>query len=194
MRVLSLMEAMADPSDVVRPAAAGAVEIVVLDATPPFDAFFRAEYPGLVAFAAAVTGDVATGEDVAAEAMSRALRDWDRVSRYDRPGAWARRVAINLLHSRRRRLATEIAGRLRLRSPGHTDDRTAEVAGADHFARLLAPLPPRQRITAALHYLDDLPVAEIADLMGCSPGTVKSQLHDARAAIARTLEEHRHAE
>ena len=156
-----------------------------------FSAFFRAEYPGLVALATAVTGDRQAGEDVAAEAMSRAFRRWNRVSSYDRPGAWTRRVAINLLHSRRRRVGSEVRAALRLRprTSATTGDRSDEVVGADSFQRLLSLLAPRQRTATALFYLDDLPVAEIAQLMGCTDGTVKSHLHAARAAIADALQE-----
>lgn len=167
------------------------VEVGLTEREADFAAFFRAEYPGIVALATAVTGDRQAGEDVAAETMSRAYQRWERVSDFERPGAWARRVAINLLHSRRRRLGSEVRALLRLRSgtePG-VDDGSDRVAGADRFQQLLAPLAPRQRTAAALHYLDDLPVAEIADLMGCTEGTVKSHLHAARAAIARTIEE-----
>ena len=157
-----------------------------------FAAFFRTEYPGIVALATAVTGDRQVGEDIAAEAMSRAFQRWDRVSGYDRPGAWTRRVAINLLHSRRRRLGSEIRAVLRLRPRLEVTaaDSADAVVGTDRFHELLRPLAPRQRTAAALHYLDDLSVADIAELMGCSDGTVKSHLHAARAAIARTLEEH----
>lgn len=165
------------------------IELEVLGAEAlDFAAFFRAEYPGLVALGAAVTGSRQAGEDVAAEAMSRAYRRWATVGTYDKPGAWVRRVAINLLHSRRRSVAAEVRAKLRLPRRNHVDDRSDEVAGADRFHRLLAPLAPRQRTAAALHYLDDLPVAEIAALMGCAEGTVKAHLHAARAAIATALQ------
>lgn len=154
-----------------------------------FTVFFRAEYPGLVALATAVTGDRQAGEDIAAETMSRAYRRWSRVGVYDKPGAWTRRVAVNLLHSRRRKLASEVRALVRLPDRRSADDDTQHVDGADHFQRLLAPLAPRQRTAAALHYLDDLPVAEIAEAMRCAEGTVKSHLHAARAAIAITIEE-----
>ncbi len=158
---------------------------------PDFVAFFRAEYPGLVALATAVTGDRQAGEDIAAEAMTRAFRRWSRISTYDRPGAWTRRVAINLLHSRRRRVGSEVRALLRLRprTADANDDCTDEIVGADTFQRLLSSLAPRQRTAAALYYLDDLPVAEIAALMGCTDGTVKSHLHAARSAVAHVLQE-----
>ncbi len=152
-----------------------------------FEQFFRDEYPGLVALASAVLGDRSVAEDIAAETMGRAFRRWEQISGYDKPGAWTRRVAINLIHSRRRRVASELRTLLRLGRATATAAVAPDRADADHFERLLAPLAPRQRTVAALHYLDDLPVAEIAELMGCAEGTVKSQLHDARAAIATAL-------
>ncbi len=168
------------------------IEIIGADTTDrtiDFVAFFRAEYPGLVALATAVTGDRQTGEDIAAETMSRAYRRWSRIGSYDKPGAWTRRVAVNLLHSRRRALSSEVRARLRIGDRDtSTTDPVDQIAGAENFQQLLAPLAPRQRTAAALHYLDDLSVAEIADVMGCADGTVKSHLHAARAAMADALE------
>lgn len=158
------------------------------EATADFTTFFRAEYPGLVALATAVLSDRQAGEDVAAEAMARAYHRWTTVGTYDRPGAWTRRVTINLLHSRRRRMSSEIKALLRLRNRRPGADAGQDDLIADHtFQRLLSPLAPRQRTAAALHYLDDLSVDEIAELMGCAPGTVKSHLHAARTAIAAAL-------
>lgn len=158
-----------------------------------FTAFFRSEYPGLVALATAVSGDRQTGEDIAAETMSRAYRRWHRIGAYDRPGAWTRRVAVNLLHSRRRRLASEVRALLRLRGEVDSADRAGrldgQVVGADNFQRLIEPLAPRQRTAAALHYLHDLSVADIAAAMDCAEGTVKSHLHAARGTIAHAIEE-----
>jgi RNA polymerase sigma factor (sigma-70 family) len=58
-------------------------------------------------------------------------------------------------------------------------DHTAELADRDLLLRALASLPPRQRAVLVLRYFDDLPEAEIAEVLGCSLGTVKS--HCARA-------------
>jgi RNA polymerase sigma-70 factor (ECF subfamily) len=50
-------------------------------------------------------------------------------------------------------------------------------------------LPIRQRAVVVLHYLDDLPVSEVAAVLGCSEGTVKTHLHRARRSLATTLGE-----
>lgn len=52
----------------------------------------------------------------------------------------------------------------------------------------VAALPVGQRLAIGPHYLADLPIVEVAELMGVSQGTVKSQLHDARQRLATTLE------
>ena len=70
----------------------------------------------MVALAAAVSGSAELAEDVAQEAMVRARRHWDRVSAYDKPGTWVRRVTINLALSSRRRIALEAKAALRGRS------------------------------------------------------------------------------
>ncbi|MGI9008373.1 MAG: sigma-70 family RNA polymerase sigma factor [Streptosporangiaceae bacterium] len=64
-------------------------------------------------------------------------------------------------------------------------DRTAEVADRDFLLRALAALPPRQRAVLVLRYFDDLPEAEVAAMLGCSLGTVKSQ---AARGLARLRE------
>ena len=148
--------------------------------------FYRRELPAMVALAAAVTGSDLAAEDIAQEALIRAYRRWDEVSSYDKPGAWLRRVAINLALSRRRRAAAELKARLRLGpgpllepAPDHHDDVWAAVR----------QLPGQQRAAVALHYLEDRPVAEIAEILGCAVGTAKVHLHRGRAALAEILQE-----
>ncbi|MGC5168639.1 RNA polymerase sigma factor [Luteimicrobium sp. DT211] len=85
--------------------------------------------------------------------------------------------------------------RQRWRRPGpvwdelHSDALTAPGAGPEStdLGRAVARLAPRQRAAVVLHYYVDLPVSDVATLLGCAEGTVKSTLHDARAALERTL-------
>lgn len=60
-------------------------------------------------------------------------------------------------------------------------------SAAVDLARAVAALPAKQRSAVVLHYFVDLPIADVAQLLGCAPGTVKSQLHDARAALEHAL-------
>ena len=64
-----------------------------------------------------------------------------------------------------------------------SDDAAVDLAHA------VRQLPARQRAAVVLHYFVDLPVADVAALLGCAPGTVKSQLHDARSALEQALGE-----
>jgi RNA polymerase sigma-70 factor (ECF subfamily) len=154
--------------------------------TSDYTTFFRQEVRSLVAVAAAIAGPD-RAEEIAQEALLRAHRDWDRIARYDRPGAWVRRVTINLATSSRRRRTSERRALERAGSRRQLDTPPPEV---DEFWALVRRLPPRQAAAVALHYLDDLSIAEIADALGCAEGTAKAHLHQAR----RTLAEHLHQE
>lgn len=153
-----------------------------------FEAVFRSDHRAVVAIAVALTGSRAAGEDVAQEAFLRAHQRWDHVGRYDNPGAWVRRVAINLALSQQRRQGSErrAVARLELRR-GDDGDATASVAGADRFWEAVRTLPPQQRTAVVLRYVEDLPLTAIAEVLDVAEGTVKAHLHKARAALATRL-------
>lgn len=152
-----------------------------------FDDFYLREFRPMVALAAAVCGNSLLAEDLAQDAMTRIYRRWDRVSAYDKPGAFARRVTINLASSRRKRDAVAERGRSKLGTqhsvPPPSEPHT-EVWDA------VRQLPPKQRAAIALHYLEDRPVDEIADILGCASATARVHLHRARATLATLLEGH----
>jgi RNA polymerase sigma-70 factor (ECF subfamily) len=152
-------------------------------ATEDFDELYQAHAGDVVAMAYALTGDLAEAQDLAQEAFCRAWQRWSRISAYDDPLAWVRRVAANLAASRWRRLR---AARRHLR-PERTDH--VPDLGADHAALVAAlrTLPELQRHAIVLHHLVDLPVAEVARELGAAQGTVKSWLHRGRAALAAHL-------
>jgi RNA polymerase sigma-70 factor (ECF subfamily) len=129
---------------------------------------------------------VPDARDAVQEAFVQAFVHWRKVSRYDDPLAWIRRVAINRGHNRRRSrrrqalLAEHIAAAT-----------TAPVVAAesdDDLAALVASLPPQQRLALSLYYYADLSVAEVADSMKLSEGAVKYHLHAARTSLSHSLE------
>lgn len=151
-----------------------------------YDAFFRIEYPRLVTLATAMTGDRRVAEELAQEALLRAHVRWSRLATYDMPGAWVRRVTINLASSSRARRGREQRALDRLGS------QRAAVAPYDYadddFWALVRQLPRRQAAAVALHYLEDRPVTEVAAILDCAEGTAKAHLHKGRAALARRLD------
>lgn len=154
-------------------------------ATADYGEFYRRELPAMAALAAAVTGSHVAAEDIAQEALVRAYRRWDTVGAYDKPGAWLRRVTINLALSARKRAATELKARLRL---GPQTALSPAPAIHDEVWAAVRKLPGRQRAAVALHYLEDRPVAEIAEILDIAEGTAKVHLHRGRASLAELLD------
>lgn len=150
-----------------------------------FDAVFDASYERLVRALTVAAGDREAAADAVQDAFVKAHLRWGKVSRYDDPAGWVRRVAINKLHDERRRGRRKRNALQRLRSRSES---TTEQPEIDEFGRLLAELPRQQRLATALFYVDTLTVADIADTLGISEGTVKSHLHDARRRLRPILE------
>ncbi len=153
--------------------------------TEAFDAFYLREFPKMVALAAAVSGSRAVAEDLAQEAMLRAHRKWERVARYDKPGAWARRVTINLASSAVRRRASEARKLVRLGPP----TATLPPPEPEHEALwdAVGRLPRKQRAAVALFYLEDRSTKEIAEILECTESTARVHLHKGRAALSAAL-------
>lgn len=156
-----------------------------------FEELFRADHRAVVAIATALSGSRAVGEEVAQEAFLRAHQRWDRIGRYERPGAWVRRVAINLALSDQRRRASERRAVARVAravgGEGTGSDDADALVGADRFWAAVRTLPPQQRAAVVLRYVEDRPLGEIAEVLDVAEGTAKAHLHKARAALARQL-------
>jgi len=154
-------------------------------ASPGFGGFYRREFPAMVALAYAVSGSRLGAEDLAQEALLRAYRDWDRIWRYDKPGAWVRRVTINLATSALRRRAVEARALVHLGS-GH---RQAPEPDSEDSAvwSAVRELPVNQRTAVSLFYLEDRSAAEIATILGCSEATARVHLHRGRQALSRAV-------
>jgi RNA polymerase sigma-70 factor, ECF subfamily len=153
--------------------------------TPTFEEFFLAEFPRLVSMLTAWSGDRSVAEDLAQDALVQAHRNWATVSALDRPGTWVRRVALNRSSNEGRRRRRERVALSRLRADG---DHEVVIPTADVqlWARVRA-LPATQRDATIMRYVDDLPLADIAAVLGCSDGTVKTHLQRARQTLAGQL-------
>lgn len=141
-----------------------------------FEALYRRQWTPMVRFAALTTGSVALAEEIVQDAFADVHRAWARV---DVPAAYLRRSVANRCTSwvRRQRLERRVTAD---RPVAATDDRVVELLDA------LGRLSPRQRAAIVLRHLDDLPEAEIAEVLACRPGTVKSLL---ARGLARLREE-----
>jgi RNA polymerase sigma-70 factor, ECF subfamily len=153
-----------------------------------FQDFYQANYRSIVAVVTALLGDRAEAEDVAQEAFARALAHWHRISVYDSPEAWVRRVAMHLAIDSKRRLRR--AASLRATVAANAVPPASDPLDPLPSTRLLAAMlrvPLRQREVLVLHYLADLPVAVIASDRGLSTGTVKSRLAAGRRRLEAEL-------
>jgi RNA polymerase sigma-70 factor (sigma-E family) len=118
-----------------------------------------------------VSGDGAKAEDVVQTALTRLYLAWPRVRKHT-AGAYARRCVVNAaiddrrsLFSRRERVSAQVP-------EFAVADARPDATG---IAALLAALPAGMRTAVVLRYVEGLSIAETADAMGCSEGTVKSQ-------------------
>jgi RNA polymerase sigma-70 factor (sigma-E family) len=138
-----------------------------------FADFVALQVRPLLGFAHALTADPHDAWDLTQETLARMGERWGRKP-YETPAAYARTVMVRLNIDRIRRLRREL--------PGFTTGPEVAVAAEDldgpdpWLVAALATLSPRQRTALALRYVEDLDVRGIAERMGCSEGTVKSQL------------------
>jgi len=139
-------------------------------------AFCQAQHPRLVGALGYYTGDRDIAEELAQDALLRAVRDWDRVSTFDSPQAWVHRVAINLANSSFRRAAAKRRADRRL-GPTHTrhDDPYTPIAVSVRSA--VSSLPDKMRVVIVLRYFADMSVRETASTLGVPEGTVKTLTH-----------------
>ena len=136
---------------------------------------------GLLRAAYLIAWDFAEAEDLVQECLLRVARRWPRVRRMEYPRAYARKVLVNVAldgEGRRARARAELAPPGSAGPVEHEDEAAGRVLGwvetTTDLSRALGDLAPRQRAVLVFRYLYDLPEAQVADLMGCSVGTVKS--------------------
>ena len=167
---------MSDPLDEL-----AAAPDVISGGGEDFSAFVVSRWPGLVRLAFGLTGDRWAAEDIAQATLARAYVAWRRVRRADDPDAYLCRILINASNRRfRRHRVAEQPGDL----PETAVEGPADLVG--ERAALLAALrqlPARQRAVVMLRYWEDLTDGQIAATLGCSPGTVRSQLSRALAKL-----------
>jgi len=146
-----------------------------------FDALYRDSFPVVLRSVSWIVGDTEVAREVTQDAFVAALVHWRKVSSYDNPGAWVRRVAIRraVRATKRARNVPSFAAT----AVASDDDRVLDVRAA------VALLPAAQRAAVVLRYMHDLSVSEVARTLGCSEGTAKTHLFRARKTLAARLGE-----
>jgi RNA polymerase sigma-70 factor (sigma-E family) len=151
-----------------------------------FEEYAAAAWPSLYRYAYLLTGQPADAEDLAQQALLNAYRSWTRVSAADSPTAYLRRSLTNAFVSQRRprkRRMEVLTG-----SPPEPALATSDST-EDHLFLWphVASLAPRQRAVIVLRYYEGLSEQEIAEVLGCSRGTVKSSAHHALKTLRTAL-------
>lgn len=136
-----------------------------------FERWFRSLYPRAYGIALRIVETPAEAEDTAAEAFTRALLRWRRVSELDYRDAWLLRVTANV--------AIDVVRRRRRMPVMSSVVETPESNAEDRLSLLgaLATLPPRQRDVLVLRYFVDLTDEDIARCLSMAGGTVKAHVH-----------------
>lgn len=156
-----------------------------------FEEFYQSNYRQIVGLLLVVLGDRQEAEDAAQEAFARALARWPRVSRYDLPEAWVRRVALRIAVDSGRRLRRIARTRMRMLAARRRPvPEPGESLAFTPIGRALMRLPLREREVLVMHYLADLPAAQIAEDRGIPVGTVKARLAAGRRRLERELAGH----
>jgi len=144
---------------------------------------YHREHQGLVRLAAAMVDDVAVAEELVQEAFARAHLRWGHL---ENAGAYVRAAVVNACRSERRRRAARRRADERAERPR---DALPAVEPADESVlRAVRALPAKRRAVVVLRFYEDLPEAEIADILGVRVGTVKSTLSRALDQLREVIE------
>jgi RNA polymerase sigma-70 factor (sigma-E family) len=147
-----------------------------------FTAFVTERTHVLFRVAYALCGDQHGAEDLLQGALAKAAVKWSSIS--GEAEHYVRRILyrdfVNAWRWRRRRPERSMA---QLPERAARPDVADEAVQRLHIRAALATLPPRQRAVLVLRYLEDLPEQQVAEILGCAPGTVASQASRALAKL-----------
>ncbi len=154
-----------------------------------FDEFVATHVDDLLRTACLIVWEQAEAEDLVQECLLKVARRWPRIRRMEQPRAYARRILVNLAldgaRGRARRRSELEAG---ASASPITVDPLAALDTRAELLQQLAQLPVRQRAVLVLRYFNDLTEAQVAEVLGCSPGTVKSSASRGLARLREALQ------
>jgi RNA polymerase sigma-70 factor (sigma-E family) len=157
-----------------------------VDRDSEFVEFFAGAWPRLYRTALAITGDLGAAEDALQSAFAKAYASWSRVHRADQPEAYVRRMVVNeIIGARRYGWRRRERPHERIEPPDAVPSPERGIVERDAVWAAVQTLPVRQRAVIVLRYYEDLSEEQIAVVLGCSRGTVKSQASAALANLRR---------
>ncbi|WP_395694415.1 sigma-70 family RNA polymerase sigma factor [Nocardioides sp.] len=156
-----------------------------------FDEFAAVETTRLLGLARVLCGNDHDAWDLTQETLARVSARWDRLAHHDNLPAYARTTLANLHRNARRRRREVLVAEPLDRAAAAPADASALDAWLDAAMR---SLPHRQRVAVALTYLEDRPIGEVADILGCGVATAKTHLARGRDSLRRAAEAARAAQ
>lgn len=155
----------------------------------PFEEFVASRLPALLRYAVMLTGDPHLAQDLVAEVMVRAYSRWRRIGRTEHPDRYVHRMLTNEYLSWRRRWNTRQVALVEPPPERLADahDHAERLADQEDLWTRLGALPRRQRAVLVLRYYEGLADAEIAEVLGCTAGTVRGYASRALATLRLDL-------
>ena len=152
-----------------------------------FAAYVQARGRAWERFAYVLTGDAHRAQDLVQTVLLKAYRRWDRIAELEHPDAYIRRMLTNgYLDWRRRRGSAELPVD-EIPDDNSVPDPAIGVVDRDEVHRALQDLSPHQRTVLVLRHVEGLDDVDIAAVLGCSVGTVRSHAARGRARMYLAL-------
>ena len=147
-----------------------------------FTRYAEAATPRLLRFAHQLCGDPLQAQELVQSALVKTWLSWRRIRNED-PTPYVRKAILNTHLSAWRRLRREAPGPV----PESVQAADESAGERDRLRRALAALPPRQRAVVVMRWFEDMSEREVAEALGCSIGSVKSQSSRGAATLRAQL-------
>lgn len=153
-----------------------------------FEEYVRLRGPALVRLARLLAREPHLGDDLAQEVLARAMVRWRRIVHNGDPDAYVRRMLVNANISHWRRYRSRIVLVAQDQDLAAAGDHSGQSADRDALWRLIVDLPARQRAALVLRFYEDLDDVAIANILDCSPVTVRSHVMRALDRLRTALD------
>lgn len=153
---------------------------------PSFEELYTSSYQSLVRLAFVLTSSIELSEDIVQDCFVRLHRHYDRL---ETPERYAKQAVVNACRSHFRKIGRERDKRPLLYVVDGEESASGAGAHPGELHDVLLRLPYRQRAAVVLRFYADLSEIEIAEVLGCAPGTVGSLIHRALERLRGVLEQ-----